>query len=105
MADRVDTTVDAVEAPGGDAMADGTRGEPERDELAGGDNAVLARGEGGDPPIDRGLDDFRTYHVHFSSRGRHPPEHAGLRRACGARIATIRARLRYAAVASMLRRT
>ena len=105
VADRADAAMDAVQAAGGDSRADRALGEPERAELRARHEPVLACGDARDSRVDVARDEFCRHRRHFSSRRRHAPEHAGPRRACGARIATIRARLCYAAVASMLRRT
>ena len=90
-------------------VVDGDRArpsEPERAELRAATDAVLAaRRSARSARSTRGRDDFAAHIAVHSPRERRAPEHAGSRRACGARIATIRARLRYAAVASMLRRT
>jgi hypothetical protein len=94
-----------MEPAGGAAIGDRLVPQSEGDELTGGDDTVLPVGEHRNPPIHAGWADFHRSCLLFSAQPLHPSENAGSRRACGARAVPILRRLRYAAVASMFRRT
>ena len=53
MPDGIDAGVDDVEAPTRDAMSDRSPSDPGRGQLSPGNDAVLRRGEPGNPPVNR----------------------------------------------------
>jgi hypothetical protein len=103
--DGIHASMHAVKAPGLHPIGDRLARESENGELPRGNDPVLAGGESRDPPIDESWADFdrsvRTYSAHPSSIARHAPSMAGHASHVGRALH----QLRYAAVASMLRRT
>ena len=79
--DRVDPTVDAVEAPGCDAVGDRLPSESDGPQLTRRDDAVLPGGERRDPPVHGPWADFdrtvRSNSAHSSSIARHAPSMPG----------------------------